>query len=255
MNVPIENQPHSPELPSVTPSAEATKKGSLALLIGVIFQPQAAFRSLGKKPNWLLPLVACLILVLLSTVLIINRMGVSNLMRSAMQGNPQAEEMAQKVEESSFAKTMIYVSPLIQTPVVLVVVAGVFLLVFMLAGVETNFKTTFSVAAYSFFAYSVVATLLSLVTVYAAKDFANLDLRNLIATNVGFFLDPAETSKFLYNVTSSLDVLSFWLIYLLALGFAETSPKTRIQKTLPLVIMVWAIYVLGKAAFSGMFGR
>jgi hypothetical protein len=255
MNVPVENQPRSPEPPPGTPSAEPAEKGSLATLIGVIFQPQAAFRSIGKRPNWLLPLLACIVLVLLSTVLIINRMGMSNLMRSAMQGNPQAEEIAQKVEESSFTKTMIYLSPLIQTPIVMVVVAGVFLLVFMLAGVETNFKMAFSVTAHSFFAYSLVATLLSLVTVYAARDFANLDLRNPIATNVGFFLDPAETSKFLYSVSSSLDVLSFWFIYLLALGFAETSPKTRIQKTLPLVVVVWAIYVIGKAAFSGLFGR
>jgi len=253
MKVPVDNQPASPEPAPAGLSFEPTDLGGMALLFGVISQPQAAFRALSKNPRWLVPLAACMILILGSTVITINRMGFTNLMRSAMQGNPQAEEIAQKTEESSFAKGMIYAAPLIQFPIALALVAGVFLLALMLAGVDTTFKRTFSVSAYSLFGYSLVATALTLVTVYATKDFANFDLRNPIATNVGFFLDPADTGKFFYSLMSSLDVLSFWFLYLLACGFAETSPKTRIQKTFPLVVGVWVLYTLGKAGFAVLF--
>ena len=235
-----------------TPPAE---KGDLAILFGVIFQPQAAFHVLALKPRWLLPMTACLILSLASVTLIVNRMGMANMMRSALQGNPRAEEIAQKTEESSFARTMIYASPLVQLPIVVAVMAGVFLLVFMLAGVDVSFKQAFSIVIHALFAYSVIATTLILVTVYATKDFTGFDIRNPIATNVGFFLDPAETSKFLYSLTSSLDVLSFWFLYLLAVGFAGTSPKVRFQKTLPLIVVVWFFYAIGKAAFSVVLGR
>ena len=255
MNTPVEHQPHLPDSSTESSPTVAGEKWAPATLFGVIFQPQAAFRAVGAKPRWVFPLAACLILSLLSITLIVNRMGITNLMRSALQGNPQAEEIAQKAEESSFARTMIYVAPLIQLPIALAAVAGTYLLVFMLAGVETSFKQAFSVVTHAVFAYSLIATLLTMVTVYATKDFANFDLRNPIATNVGFFLDPSEISKFLHSLASSLDVLSFWFLYLLALGFAETSPKTRVQKTFPVVVGVWVIYVIGKAAFSSIFGR
>ena len=137
----------------------------------------------------------------------------------------------------------------------LLAMAGIFLLVMMLVGVEVSFKQAFSIVTHSFFAYSVITSPLTMVTVYATKDFSNFDIRNVTATNVGFFLDPAETSKFLYSFASSLDVLSFWFLYLLAVGFAETGRRIRIQKTLPVVIGVWLIYVLGKAAFSGLMGH
>jgi hypothetical protein len=217
----------------------------------VIFQPQAAFRSIGAKPRWILPLAACVILTLVSVILMVNRMGIANMMRAPLQGNPQAEGIA----ESGFVKTMMYVNPLIFLPIMLLAMAGVFLLVLMLVGVEVSFKQAFSIVTHSFLAYSVITTALTLVTVYATKDYSNFDIRNATATNVGFFLDPAETSKFLYSFASSLDVLSFWLLYLLAVGFAETGPKTRLPKTLPAVIGVWLIYVLGKAAFAGLMGR
>ncbi|HVN78733.1 MAG TPA: YIP1 family protein [Terriglobia bacterium] len=251
MDRPLEIPPALSGSSSENSSPPPIERGGLANLFGVIFQPQAAFRSIGAKPSWLLPLSACMILSLVAVTLMINRMGIANMMRTTLQGNPQAEGIA----ESGFVKTMMYVNPLIFLPIMLLAMAGVFLLALMLVGVEVSFKQAFSIVTHSFFAYSVITTALTLVTVYATKDFSNFDLRNATATNVGFFVDPAETSKFLYSLASSLDVLSLWFLYLLAVGFAETARKTRLQKTLPAVIGVWLIYVFGKAAFSGLTGR
>jgi hypothetical protein len=255
MNTPSEIRPPMSGPSSENSSTPPIERGGLANLFGVIFQPQAAFRAIGAKPRWLLPMAACLMLSLVSVTLMVNRMGIANMMRSALQGNPQAEEIAQKTEESSFARTMIYASPLIQVPIVVAAMAGILLLAFIPAGVEVSFKQAFSIVTHALFAYSVIATSLMLVTVYATKDFTSFDLRNPIATNLGFFLDPAEISKFLSSLASSLDVLSFWFLYLLAVGFAETSPKTRFQKTLPPVLVVWVIYVVGKGALSSFLGR
>ena len=251
MNAPSEIPPplsgSSPENSTTLP----IEKGGLANLFGVIFQPQVAFRAIAAKPRWLLPLATCVILSLISVTLMVNRMGMANIMRSAMQGNPQAEAIA----ESGFAKTMMYVNPIVFLPIMLVAMAGIFLLVMMLVGVEVSFKQAFSIVTHSFFAYTVISASLLMVTVYATKDYSNFDIRNATATNVGFFLDPAEVSKFLYSLASSLDVLSVWFLFLLAVGFAEAGRKIRLQKTLPPVIGVWLIYALGKAAFSGLMGH
>ena len=251
MNAPSEVQPPSPSPSPETSSTSAVEKGGLNTLFGVFFQPQGAFRSIATKPHWLLPMAACMILSLIAVTLMVNRIGMANMLRSAMQGNPQAEAIA----ESGFVKAMTYLNPILFQPIMLLAMAGVFLLVMMLVGVEVSFKQALSIVTHSFFAYSVISTALVLVTVYATKDFSNFDIRNITATNVGFFLDPAEISKFLYSFASSLDVLSFWFLYLLAVGFAETGWRIRIQKTLPTVIGVWLIYVLGKAAISGITGR
>ena len=253
MNMSPENQTSSPETASGTPSAPSSEKNAIASLLGVFFQPQATFQAIGRKPTWLVPVLACVLLALITSFFVINKMGVANIMRSAMQGNPRADEIIAMSEQSASTKVMMYVMAPVQVPLILLAMAGVFLLGLMLAGPEIGFKKVFSVVALSFFAYSFVASLLTAVTVATARDFANFDIRNPIATNVGFFLDPAESNKFLYNVASSIDILSFWFLYLLALGFAEVSLKPRQRKPIALIIGIWAVFVIGKAAFTSLF--
>lgn len=254
MNMPSERQAVPLETSSGPHSPPPSEKGALKMLMGVFFQPQATFRAVGQKPIWFVPVLACVLLALVTSFYVINKIGVSNIMRSAMQGNPRADEIVRMAEQSSTTKIMMYVAAPVQVPIVLLALSGVFLLGLMLTGNEIGFKKVFTVVAYAFFAYSFVASLLTAVTVAAARDFANFDIRNPIATNAGFWLDPAETSKFLYSLASSVDVLSFWFLYLLALGFVEASLKPRQRKPLALIVGIWAVYAIGKAASSSLFG-
>ncbi len=229
--------------------------GSLAKLFGVFLEPQKTFKTIGQSSDWFIPLAACLVLVLISNIVAVGRMGIGNILQASLQGNPQRDEIVAAAEGSPFTKLMIYAVPVISIPISLLVLAGVFLVALTLAGEEMNFKKVFSVCAYSFFAYSLGSSFITLMVILLTKDFSDFDLRNPLASNVGYFLNPAETGKFLHSVASSFDLLSFWLLFLLAAGFAATSARPNFRKSLAIVVSFWVVYVIGKAGLSNFFGN
>jgi hypothetical protein len=86
-----------------------------------------------------------------------------------------------------------------------------------------------------------------------SPDPASLDWRNLLATNVGAFMNKNETSKGLYSLMGSIDILSFAEIGLLALGFSKLT-RAKFGFGLAAVLVLWVFYVLGKMGFSMVFG-
>ena len=229
--------------------------GSLAKLLGVFLEPQKTFKAIGQSSDWFIPLTACLLLVLIFNIVAVGRMGIGNILRTSLQGNPQADEIVAAAEGSMFTKLMIYVAPVISIPISLLALAGIFLVVLTLAGEDMNYKKVFSVCAYSLFAYSLGSSFVTLMVIVFTKDFSDFDLRNPLASNVGYFLNPAETGKFLHSLASSLDLLSFWFLFLLGVGFAATSPRPNFRKSLTLVVSLWVVYVIGKAGLSNFFGN
>jgi hypothetical protein len=83
----------------------------------------------------------------------------------------------------------------------------------------------------------------------AAPDRSVLDINNLLATNVGAFMDKDTMSKGLYALLSSVDVLSFAEIGLLSYGFAKVN-RTSISFGLFSVLSLWFVYVLIKMGLS-----
>ncbi|MEW5978537.1 MAG: YIP1 family protein [Acidobacteriota bacterium] len=237
------------------PTVSSQRMGSVAVLWGIFLEPAAAFRQIAKHPTWFLPLLATLVLVLVFNIILIDRMGIGNIIRASMQGDPRADQLAELAEASSLSKVMLYVAPLVSTPLFLLAIAGLFLLAFSLSGKDVTFKKSLAVVCHSFFAYSVVSTFLMLLTVFFAGDLSQLDLRNPIASNLGFFLDPSDIGKFLYNVASSIDVLSLWMVFLLITGFVAVSSNLRATTARAVVLSLWCAYVLLKSIWAAAFGR
>jgi hypothetical protein len=86
-------------------------------------------------------------------------------------------------------------------------------------------------------------------------DAEQFNPQNFVPSNVGFFLNPHETSKPLYTIASSFDVFTVWFLILAALGLSiATARKVR---TLPIFLTflgMWLIWVLGKAGLSMLGG-
>jgi len=70
-----------------------------------------------------------------------------------------------------------------------------------------------------------------------------------IATNLAAFLDPNQTSRFLYSLANSADIVVLWEIALIAQGLRVAS-RGRLSNATALraVLFPWAIFVIGKAA-------
>jgi hypothetical protein len=88
---------------------------------------------------------------------------------------------------------------------------------------------------------------LAIITLWAGVNPEAFDIRNPVATNPAYFMDP-QNSPALYALASGLDVFVIWSIVLMALGFSVNS---RIKRSTTLAVIAgW--YILYKLATAGI---
>jgi hypothetical protein len=88
--------------------------------------------------------------------------------------------------------------------------------------------------------------------VMGLKGDWNLNPQDVLQANLGLVLDKAETAKPLWALATSLDLFSFWMIFLLATGFAAASRKTT-GSALWGVAIPWALMVAIKVGWAAVF--
>jgi Yip1 domain len=181
---------------------------------------------------------------------VIEKIGLVNILKAALKSNPQADQVLQMAEESTPTRVMMYVAPLLSVPFGILATAAILLLLLALSSEEANFKKVFCVVCYSFFGYAFVTTALAVLMVLVTGDGSKFDVRNPLASNPGFFMDPDDPHKFLYSLASSLDVLSLWYLFLLATGLTGICSNLKRRKAIVLVLSAWFLYVIGKAVIA-----
>ena len=117
---------------------------------------------------------------------------------------------------------------------------------------DVSFKQVFSVCSYSWLPLGLYQ-ILTLVVLHFTNP-ADFNLKNPAPFNVGWFLDPSSTSAWAVSLGTSLDLFSFWVMALLALGLSVAARKIRYGKSFVLVISVWVVYVALKTGWSVLFG-
>ena len=128
-------------------------------------------------------------------------------------------------------------------------VSGVLFAFGMMTSRAPKFGSMLAMVNLAFFPYYVVTVLMTALVVIVAPDKSALDINNMLATNVGAFVSKSETSKGLYALYTSLDLLSFLEIGLLAFGFSKLT-KSGFAAGLGAVGAMWFLYVISKMALS-----
>lgn len=239
----------------VPPQQEAPL-GFGARVLGVFVSPTQTFADIVRRPSFIPPLVLLTLFSIVSSALIVNRVGLEQIVRNEVMKNPRvaelpAEQRERAVEQGiAIGRVTVWLGPALGPLIVALVIAGVLLLVtnFVLGG-EVRFPTMLSVAAYGF----LPGLLLSVAAIITAflKDPADVDVQNPVISNLGPLFDPAS-HKVLYRLATSIDVFSFWQIALLGLGIAAAA-RFSFRKGVLAVLIPWSIYVLGAAGFRALF--
>jgi hypothetical protein len=231
--------------PSPQPAEEP--KGALWRLQGIFFQPRRTFEEINKKPTWLIALVLTVVIGAAAMYVMTSRIGVETIIA---QQNPNQElnEQQREFMESPFMAAFFYASVVIGTPLVILVIAVVMMLLYWMAGSEAPFSRVFSVVTHSFFAYSLIGSVIAVLIILLAQDPTELDFANLVSSNLGVLVDRIE-SPVLFSLLSSIDLFSAYLIFLLSLGLSIVGRKS-IGASVWLVIVPWIIYVAGKTAIA-----
>jgi len=219
----------------------------------VFYQPGKLFASLeNRRAAWVIPLILGVLLLLGTTVAAVRMIGMDTIMRQQLQNTRLSPEQMQTALDRANSPGILYLtyaSPVVVGTLSILLIAGLLTLFALIGSKQPKFSTNFSMVALAFFPYRVVTCLMTVLVLLVAPDRSALDISNLLATNVGAFMDKDTMSKGLYTLLGSLDILSFAEIGLLSLGFAKVN-RTGISFGLFAVGSLWIIYVLIRMGLS-----
>jgi hypothetical protein len=85
--------------------------------------------------------------------------------------------------------------------------------------------------------------------VFSMKGDWNLNPQELLQANPTALLEKDAVAKPLWALLSSLDVFSFWVMFLLAVGFGVAS-KRATGSAFWGAATPWIVYVVGKVLFA-----
>jgi len=248
----------SPPAPTPEPVTPEKPGGFLQNLIDLYFAPREAFGRIVPNPTWVVPVIGGTILALVFTGIWLNRMEPREFMKTQLQESGQwdkipAEQRENIIEQQSkFMPIMGWVGAAVGTLIFVAIVAGVLLFIFRFfyAG-EVGFKQAMAITSWSMFAVSLVTTPLTLVVLWLKGDW-NLNPQEVLQANLGLLLDKAETARPLWALVTSMDLVSFWIIFLLASGFA-VAVKKKTGSALWGVVIPWAVIVAIKVGWAALF--
>jgi hypothetical protein len=244
--------------PTPEPITPESPGGFLQNLIDIYFAPREAFARIVARPNWVLPVVGATILGLAFTGLWLQRVDMKVFMKGELQEQGQWEKIpaeqrdALLEQQAKIIPITGWVAAVVGPIIFYSLVAAVLLFIFRFfyAG-EVGFKQSLSITAWSMFPVGLVTTPLLALIMWLKEDW-NLNPQNVLQANLSLFLDKAETAKPLWALATSLDLVSFWIMFLLAAGFGVAVKKAT-GSALWGVAIPWVVVIAIKVGWSAIF--
>ncbi len=230
-------------------------------LVGIYGNPQATFEDINRKGTWLGVFLIMAVLVSAMSFLPQYRMDHETYMRKALQMNPMTRKMTEEQikpilerPQSAFQRYSSIVFAPVGVLVAYLVCAAALLLVFVLLGGGLTFKKTLSFTIWGMAPPGFVSTILaSILMMVKDPDTLDIDPSKNVASNLGILVSSTE-HPVLSSLLSSVDLFSFWTIFLLATGFSIASEgKLTKGKAATGVVLLWGIYVAIKVGISAIF--
>jgi hypothetical protein len=239
------------------PEAQAPING-FGRLMGVFFSPKATFESIARRPSWVLPVVLMTLLGLVVGFVMNQRVNWRDVASKRIEESPRASQLTADQKEQQLSMSakispaIAYAIGLLAPILIAVIVGGVMLGAFnLLGGANANFKVSMGIVSHAYFV-SIVSSLLFILILYL-KPPGTVDLENPVAANLGAFL-PDGTAKWLTTLGTAIDLFSFWIMVLIAMGFAAFNPKKiKMGSAIGMVLSVWAVYEAVRVGIAFIF--
>ena len=205
-----------------------------------------------------MPVILICLLGIATTAIFGQRVGWRGFMEKKLADNKRVEQLPPEQKErvieqqTKFAPLFGYIGLPIGLFVGAVVIGGVLLGAFNgLAGAQLDLKTSMSIVTYSWMP-GVIQQILGILILFV-KSPDTIDLEHLVASNCGAFLAD-DAPKWLMSLCTSLDIFTFWTLFLAALGFAVARPKKiSMGRALGTVIGLWVFWVVVKMGLASVF--
>jgi hypothetical protein len=246
--------PVLPASPAPTPQPAPLSQG--ARIIDTFIAPSKTFTDLRRSAAWWAPWILISVFALVFVYAMQRQVGFDQISKNQISHSSRADrfdklppdQQAKQLQISSkFIGFFSYGSPLLIL-VYCVIGSAVLWLTFKLAlGAETTFGQAYAITMYGWLPGIIHATL-GAISLFSGVDPEGFDINNPVGTNLGYYLDPETTGKFVRGMASSLDLIQIWTIVLIGIGYASTSKVKR--STAIVVVAVW--YLVFKIVASAL---
>jgi hypothetical protein len=238
--------------------AQKARLGTFARIIGVFFNPQETFKDIVVAPTWIIPTVLLVVLSTIACFALNQRMDWRSFMSQQIEKSPQSANMTSEQKEQrieggvKMAPMFAYIFGIPAPAVAILLVAAVMLGAYnVFAGAGASFSQAMGIISHVFLT-SILSTAIFLLVLFI-KPVGTFDLDNPVATNLGVLV-PEDAAKWLMTLGKSIDIFSFWMLILIAIGFAAVNPrKLKFGPSLAIALGVWAVFVLVKVTWAWIF--
>ena len=240
-----------------SPNVEDQTQSDVWRLQGVFFEPTKTFQSINERPSFWLPLVLTVIIAILLWQALAYFVNLEDFFLEQAKLNPQTAQLTdeQLEQQMKFTVPLIqWVGPIVVPPVTMFLFAALILLMVHLSGSETIYRKLLGVTSHCLFLQALIGAVLMILVFALASDPKAIDVQNPVYTNLGPLLDSKE-SPVLYKLASSVDLVVWYVIYLLGLGTATVSKRMAVGKGVFLVAFLYAIYVLLSVGLSAVWNQ
>lgn len=233
------------------------EESSFGRLVGVLVSPAKTFKSIAEKPSWVLALLVLIGIGVGVGMMMSGKMDWAEITRDSIEARGQEipEDQLEGIIDfqEKFGPMMLTGGALVGTPVIFLLLALVFMVVFKMMGGELTFVRSFSVLLHAMMPRAVLG-LLSVPVVLSREElgFEELKDNSVLASNLAAFA-PEDAGPAMLALLSSVDVFSIWVLALLAIGYSTVA---RVSKGVAAacVIGLWVVYVLGKMGLASLGG-
>jgi hypothetical protein len=242
--------------PAPMPVSQALPLSEGARLANVFFAPSKTFSDLRRNASWWAPFLLLTVVAVAFAYGVDSKVGFRQTVENQIRQSPKAsqrvdqlpaDQRAQAIQrQAAGTRYFMYGFPVI-TLIIYAILAGIYLGIFKFgANAELTFNRAFAVVVYASLP-ELLRGLLAIVSLFAGVSAESFNLQNPIATNPGYFLQPAN-APFLYGIASALDIFRLWALVLTALGFAYAG-KVKKSTSFAIVFGMFAVLTL---VFSGL---
>jgi Yip1-like protein len=217
------------------PAQEPAPLSEAARIGNTFFAPSKTFTDLRRSAAWWAPFLIIAIVSTLFVYVVDQKVGFRKVLENQLRTRPKQAERIEQLPADQRAKVMrqqtvvteviSYAFPLI-TLLLWAIMAAVLLASFKFgASADIKFKTIFALLVYAGLP-GLLRAALAMVSLMAGVSGDAFTFQNPVATNPGYFVDPAS-SPVLYSMLTSFDIFTIWTLVLTAIGVTCISKVKR----------------------------
>jgi hypothetical protein len=230
-------------------------------LIDVFIAPSKTFTDIRRTGRWWVPFLVMILFGLPFQYLIGEKVGWENIMRVQQRFQPEfvkqrleqltpeqrAQADEQGLKQTKFITRYIYVLVLVGLTIYSLILQ---LSINFGLGAELKFWQTMAVVFYAHLVY-IVRSILAAVVLLIGVDPGTYNIRTPVGTMLAYYLPIDETSKALYAFATRIDVIEFWVLALLIIGFSAVTGKKKGSIAM-VVLGWWTLVTLISVGFAAM---